>query len=249
MLNAYEDLIGTPRYPLGHSGLKRVFTNPSTRIEDEGLAALIRKVHASRPFQFGQCYSNVERAVANAKGNGWKNVLPFAGWLMIKDQEPIHHAWFVLTVGGESKPIDLSSFTVPAPELKALDEALAKESAERLRDAKKKTEGLPAAEANQIVKQAWLDWQIECRQRSSAVFRPYETGDIVSCRVWGDVPVGHVYIGCPCLPNEARNIFLRWHPRYGKQSNHAGAAEPTVMQLVEQGRVADARAKLSKETE
>jgi len=245
-MDTYEDLIGTPRYPLGHPGLKKMFVN-STRIEDGDLASLIRQAHARRPFALGQCYSNTNQVVTDAKGNGWKNIFAYAGWLVIEDQLPFHHAWAVLEEGGESKVIDISSLNIPPHLTEEFDKKISEETEERKRAAKKKAEGKPEDEANQILRADAVEWHIESRKRMNELFRPYETGDVIECRVWGGIPQGHVYIGCPCRADEAIAVFKKWHPKFGAQSHHQAMGQPTLMQLIDQGREDEARKQLERE--
>lgn len=231
------DLIGLPRYPLGHPGLKRVFRlETAKRIEDDGLAALMRQVHKRTPFKAGSCYTNTERVIANAKGNGWSGVLPFAGWLIINEGLPIHHAWAV----HQGQVIDFGSARIPPEFLRALDEKWKKIGEERRRESVQKTEAIvDPVVAVESARDAWVKFEIDRRKELNAICRPYEEGDIIEHRAWGLPPEGHVYVGCPCTPEEARVIFNKWHAKYGERGE--GPGELSVTQMLERGLENNAR--------
>jgi hypothetical protein len=237
------ELIGLPRYPLGHPGLKRVF-RPETAdpIKDDGLAALMRQVHKGKPFKPGLCYSNVERVILNAVNNGWKNVLPYSGWVIIGDSAPVHHAWAV----HQNQIIDLSSIRVPEPIIKAMDERLRTLSREREKESVLKSLEIKDPAAREaFMQEAWVQFQIDYRNDMNATFKTYEDGDIIENRGWGLISYNYTYVGCPCIPNDARAIFNRWHAKYGAASNHEGPGKHTITQMLDLGMEDAARKKLS----
>lgn len=242
-LDGLIDLIGLPRYPLGHPGLKRVF-RPETAdpINDDGLAALMRQVHKSKPFKSGLCYSNTERIILNAANNGWKNVLPYSGWVMVGDSAPIHHAWAV----HQNQVIDLSSIRIPEQVIKAMDERLRALSREREQEVILKSLAIKDPEVRvAFEREEWIRFQIDWRNDMNTTFKPYEEGDIIENRGWGLLPYNYTYVGCPCTPQDARAIFNRWHARYGAISDHEGPKSLTITQMLERGMEDEARKKLS----
>lgn len=241
-MNDWIDAIGEPMYPLGHPALKRVFRpEVSKRIEDDGLVALLRQVHKGKPFKSGLCYSNVERIIINCVNNGWRNVLPYAGWLIIGGQAPIHHAWAV----HQDQVIDLGSPRIPKEVLLSMDEQVNSLEVQRYEEAKAAAKTLHDPEAvAAFMREEAIRFGIERRKLMNEVCRPYEEGDIIENRVWGLLPHNFVYVGCPCVPDEARRIFNQWHPKYGKQGDHAGPGQLTVSQMLERGMESEAREKL-----
>jgi hypothetical protein len=233
-MNAFLDLVGTPRYPLNIPQYKMVFEEAGASvIADDSLAALMRQVHKAKPFQSGYCYTNTKRVVDNAVANGWDKILPFAGWLIIGDTRPIHHAWAVY----EGKIIDLCTVRIPTDKLEEFDRkwkkigARCQEAAKRMGDRDKERE-------------VWIKFQIAARKASIEFANPYEEGGIIENRVWGVPAPFHVYVGCPCDPNEARTIFNQWHRKYGEADNHEAPGVKTPMQMLEAGDTAGAEARI-----
>lgn len=242
-LDGLIDLIGLPRYPLGHPGLKRVFRpETSDPINDDGLAALMRQVHKTKPFKSGLCYSSTERIILNAVNNGWKNVLPYSGWVIIGDSAPVHHAWAV----HQNQVIDLCSVRLPEQILRGMDERFHALSLEREKDYAIKSIEIKDKDARAaFMRQEWVRFQIDWRNEMNAIFKPYEEGDIIEKRVWGLLPYNYTYVGCPCTPQDARALFNKWHAKYGAISDHEGPKELTITQMLERGMESEAREKLS----
>lgn len=212
------DLIGTPRYPLGHPGLRRVFRpGDGKRIDNENLAALVRTMHVRRPFEAGMCYTNVARLRTDAETNGFRGLVPFGGWMLLsssdsKEPVPVHHAWVVL--GGDCV-IDLSMLFRD----------------HELRDAiynewwtKQPAPGTPEVR----------QWNIDWRKARIEATRPFYGLDPVEHRVWGVVPEGSIYIGCPCDPKQSVELFRKWHARYGKIDGYDGPGVKSLTQKIEE---------------
>lgn len=216
-----KDLIGTMKFPLaGKRNERREFPAGGPKVTDDGLAALVRQLHRERPFGFGSCYSNTERVCQNSWTNGWiKKIKPYAGWVVFdrKPEHPIHHAWAVLN---DQLVIDMGQLMASG---RLEDEYMA-----HWDEARKSWKG-SAFDLNVAWREDW------CRR-----LLPYEDGDVIENRVWGEIPPGMTYIGCPCLWEDARLTFNNWHhknrktveyPRPGEQS-----PTQTIAELVRAGK-------------
>jgi len=214
------DLIGGPLFPLGHPKKKVVFgPGRGKPIQDENLAALVRTIHKRDLFQVGECYNNVDILQKNLNANGWWKTTCFVGW-MLSDFLPknIHHAWLVFN--GESV-IDLGQFR------------FAREISNKLRPlhAKIKEEFTKAGKTETAFEIHWRE--IWCRELFA-----YEHGDVITNRVWGQVPEGFVYVGCPCTPDQGRLLYNNWFKKYGKETDTVpGQLTPTqvISLLVSKG--------------
>lgn len=206
--------IGTKLFPLGERRAeKRVFTFDTTKkIVDEDLAALMREVHRQRPFAAGFCYSVTEQVVKNAVANGWPYVQFFSGWLMIDDAKPLHHAWAV----SGSYVIDFTNVFCSPDLIEDFD-----------REMKPRADAARAGDAD-----AWIEWAVLWRRLWLERLQPYEAGDIIENRVWGQVPRKFTYVGCPSDQYESRQLFQRWHKKYGEGSDGPGEMSP--IQQIEQ---------------
>jgi hypothetical protein len=237
-MNDFLGLIGTPRYPLNIPQYQMVFEEAgSSVIEDEGLSALMRQVHKARPFQSGYCYTNTERVLANGEANGWSKIIPFAGWLLIGNTRPVHHAWAVY----KGKVIDFCTTRIPTAKLDEFDRKW-NEIERRCQEAVK--EEFERTGDRSKGKEVWIKYQIAARKASIEFSKPYDEGDIIENRVWGVPPPAYIYSGCPCDPVQAREIFRQWHPKYGKEDNHEAPGTKTPMQMLEAGDSAGAEAKI-----
>lgn len=226
----YSDLIGLPNYPLSELKRKREFRRETGKpIEDDGLAALLRMIHLQLPFKAGYCYSNVERIVLNARANEFK-VVPYAGWLLIGPTKPVHHAWAVF----DGKVIDFSALKDSARIAEEFNKKWAPVVEER-------REAALALGSHEEQREAWVQFQMDSRKAWIEHEKPYIEGDIIENRVWGVPAEGYAYIGCPCLPDEARVIFNKWHEKYGATSDHAAPGQRTPAQLIEAGLDDEAR--------
>lgn len=216
------DLIGTPRYPLGHPGLRRVFSAGTGRpVEDDGLAALVRQMHRARPFMQGTCYGNTARLYSDATANDFKGIVPYGGWLLVDSPDsaqpiPIHHAWAVL---GEDRLIDLS--------LLSTDYDI-REAIYRKWWAKKPSEG-----------RELLLWNVAWRRDKIEMTRPLYAEDPTQFRVWGVVPKGSTYIGCPCDAVESARLFRLWHSKYGKINDYDAPGVKSLSQQIEESLYGD----------
>jgi hypothetical protein len=230
-MNPHLDLIGTPRYPLNvKMQYRTIFAADGTRpIEDEGLAALMRKVHEKVPFKSGLCYGNTERVVCNAAENGWSGIRAYAGWIMVKDEPPVHHSWAVLN----GQVIDFSFVVIPMEVLTKFNEEWGRRG--QAYYARSKGTGQ--------LDQEWISFQLESRKAFLDLNNDYERGDIIPNRVFGKIPSIITYCGSPCSPDEARRIFNIWHPIYVK--DHDGPGEASVIQLLGKGDDEGAKKKLA----
>lgn len=206
--------IGGKLYPLGaRRKEKRVFTHENTkRISDSDLEALMREVHKQRDFRSGYCYTTTTRVVMNALHNGWPKIQYFSGWLTISGGEPLHHAWAVLGDG----VIDMTCLFASVALMKKFDE-----------NTKERAAAAKAAGGDTLI-----EWAVQWRREWIELIAPFEAGDIIENRVWGQVPEGYVYVGCPSDAKESVLLFNDWHARYGKGTDGPGEMSPT--QVVEE---------------
>jgi hypothetical protein len=215
------DLIGTAKYPLVGKRDERVdFKAGGERIADEGLAKLIRQLHKERPFMAGACYSNTERVCQNAWPNGWLGkIKPYAGWVVFDraQAKPVHHAWAVLN---GTQIIDMTTLA----RMNEIEAAYMEHWEQIKKDWKGDAFSLNVA------------WREDWVRR----LMPLEDGDPVDNRIWGVVPAGMTYIGCPCLWEDARLSFNSWWSKNKKHQQYPGPGEksPTqaIAQLVREGR-------------
>ncbi|MGH9390492.1 MAG: hypothetical protein ACRD1Z_12815 [Vicinamibacteria bacterium] len=233
----YVSLVGTPRYPLCHPGLARVWRAGEGRfIDDAPLAHLLRAVHRGVPFQNGMCYSTVERVFVNAKANGWKNVVPYAGWLVIESPTApdgqtaiLHHAWAVCFTGREAEKGVIGPLVT---EGLVLDFTVAMKSFETMRafwNGRRKE--IQEAAEREGTEEAKVRCAVQWRKEWVEAMRPLDEGDPVTCRVFGTVPEGHTYVGCPADMLEARKIFRDWHEKYREGE---GPGEKSLTQEIEE---------------
>ena len=208
------NLIGTRRYPLSQPMKKRIFVpGDGAPIRDERLEALVRAVHKFKAFDPGACYTNTLSLMKNACQNGWYGKIEsWAGWIVIagdSKQPPIHHCWAVLN---NIHLIDVSNLKASA----AMNDAFEAEAVE----IKKKYAGDEIGDA--------IAWRIAWNNR----LRPLEQGDIIENRVWGQVPDGYIYVGCPTHPQTAQEIYGTWQAKYGPTDNMPEAGVATLSQEI-----------------
>lgn len=230
-MNPHLDLIGTPRYPLNvKMKFRTIFeAEESGFIDDDNLASLMRQIHAKNPFKSGICYGNTERVVRNASENGWPRITAYAGWIMVKDEPPVHHSWAVL----DGKVIDFSFVVIPIDVLTKFNDEWVKRGQEYY--ARSKGTGQ--------LDQEWVQYQLDSRKAYLDLNADYESGDLIANRIFGRIPSIIVYCGSPCSPEEARRIFNIWHPVYGKAEDAPG--EASVIQMLGKGDDDGAKKKLA----
>lgn len=215
------DMVGLPMYPLNYPKLKKVFAAESgSEIQDDSLAALLRKIHERTPFEFGNCYSNAEKIVQNANLNGMKGLTTYAGWLLFDSnrERPVHHAW---VVRGQDQIIDMGFLrqqtTLAEVVMPQVDE-----------------QGKEAEKAGKL-----LEFNIAWRIAWARQLRPLEIGDILTNRVYGKVPPLVTYVGCPCDAETATTIYRRWHKIHGTKTGDVAPGESSMSQeitrLIEKG--------------